>query len=476
MSVLANLQPKRVFEIFEQIAAIPHGSGNTSALGDWCVQQIQSMGVCVKKDKVGNVIACKAGSEGREQEPPVILQAHLDMVCEKLPEMEFDFLKDSLVLATDGKTVWAEGTTLGADNGIGLAMILAILEDTTLSHPPVEAVLTIDEETGLEGAAELDFADLKGRRMINLDSEDEGVFTAGCAGGVRVDIAFDLNLVDNEKPSYTITLGGLPGGHSGIDINKGRHNANYALAKLVKELSDLGDVQMVSMNGGALENVICRQSACVLVTDISKEMLVEKASAFESRLKDQNNGEVFVTVEDAPAPDYVWDNQTTNAVLELLTTAPNGVQAMCKDLPDLVETSLNLGVIRTEGNTLTVSYSLRSSVQVEKENLLHRLTALAQQFGATARSSGDYPGWEYRADSALRTCMVETYEKLYGKSPVVEVIHAGLECGLFCEKCGDLDAISMGPDMKNVHSTDEWVDVASVGRVYEYLTRVLEQL
>jgi dipeptidase D len=476
MSVTANLQPKRVFEIFEQIAAIPHGSGNTAALGDWCVAFAKQASLWVEKDKVGNVIAKKEGSVGREKENPVILQAHLDMVCEKVPEKEFDFLKDGLQLVTDGKTLWADGTTLGADNGIGLAMILAILEDKTLSHPPVEAVLTIDEETGLEGAAELDFSTLNGRRMINLDSEDEGIFTAGCAGGVRVDVSFALQQKETEKSAFAITLGGLPGGHSGIDINKGRHNANFLLAQLVSGLFEANLVEVADFYGGALENVICRQATCVVATDLTQEELAEKCAVVQKKYADEQNPELFVEVKEVATPETVWDQDTAKAVLSLLTTAPNGVQAMCKDLPDLVETSLNLGVIRTENKVLTASYSLRSSVLSEKMELMNHLMALAVQFGATAKSSGVYPGWEYRADSALRNCMVQTYEQMYGKTPVVEVIHAGLECGLFCEKCEELDAISMGPDMKNVHTPDEWVDVASVARVYEYLTKVLEQL
>ena len=475
MSVLNGLQPKRVFEIFEAIAAIPHGSGNTDAISSWCCSFIRNLGIKACRDNVGNVLAYKNGSAGREEEAPIILQAHLDMVCEKTADKVFDFTKDGIQVKTDGQTVWADGTTLGADNGIGLAMILAVLEDTTLSHPPVEAVLTIDEETGLEGAINVDFATLQGRRMINLDSEDEGVFTAGCAGGVRMEALFPLTFVPNHRPAYRVHLKDLWGGHSGIEINQGRCNANRALADFILTLQQQNTVDLCSFSGGSVENAIPSEAACVIATDLTENHLLKLAQNLVKTLQEQGESAASVVVEAVSEP-LVMHSDCTKAILTYMTESPNGVQAMCKDLPDLVETSLNLGVVRQNEQTLSVLSSLRSSVETEKQALLARLQELAAQKGADTTVSGDYPGWEYRADSALQDTMKQVYAKLTGNEPVVNVIHAGLECGLFCQKCPELDAISMGPNMKNVHTPEERVEVASVERVYAFLIALLEQL
>ena len=475
MPVLVDLQPKRVFEIFEQLAAIPHGSGNTDAIGDFCIAFAQTAGLAVLRDAVGNVIIKKTGSVGREGEPPVILQAHLDMVCEKSADKEFDFLTQGIPLVTDGQKVWADGTTLGADNGIGLAMILAILEDTTLSHPPVEAVLTVDEETGLEGAAALDFSLLSGRRMLNLDSEDEGIFTAGCAGGIRLEAVFDLQQVENTMPAFCLHIKGLMGGHSGIDINKGRANANRELANLLAALSQQGTVGVSHFSGGTVDNAIAAEAICTVATDLPQTTIETHLAQWQQTLIAKGESSAQVLWEPATAAT-VWEKEQAEKILDFLTTSPNGVQAMCKDLPDLVETSLNMGVVRCNQEQVSAVFALRSSVQKQKEDLLARLQAQAQQQGASTVVSGAYPGWEYRADSALQDKMKQVYREMYQKDPIVDVIHAGLECGLFCEKCAELDAISLGPDMKNVHTPDEWVSVASVQRVYEYLVQLLANL
>ncbi len=475
MSVLAELKPRRVFAIFEQLSAIPHGSGNTDAISKWCYDFACDLGLQVIRDAVGNVIIKKEGSDGRENEPAVILQAHLDMVCEKTAEKEFDFLTQGISLVTDGVKVWADGTTLGADNGIGMAMILALMEDVTLSHPPLEGVLTIDEETGLEGAAAIDFANLNGRRMLNLDSEDEGVFTAGCAGGIRLESTFAITQVPNTLLAYSVQIKGLTGGHSGIEINKGRANANRELALLLQALSEKGTVRLAQFNGGTVDNAIAAEAACVVACDLAHETICDMANTLQQSLIQKGESAARVSVESAETPT-VWEQAQTKAVLGYLTQSPNGVQAMCKDLPTLVETSLNLGVVRSSDQTVSATFSLRSAVEAEKTALLTRLKELAERFGATTVPSGNYPGWEYRADSALQETMKRVYAELYGKSPVVDVIHAGLECGLFCEKCPELDAVSIGPDMRNVHSPEEWVSVASVARVYEYLVALLANI
>ncbi|MBR4868522.1 MAG: aminoacyl-histidine dipeptidase [Clostridia bacterium] len=475
MSVLEGLQPRQVFAVFEQIAAIPHGSGNTDAISKWCYDFAVEAGLNAVQDSVGNVIIKKAGSAGREAEPPVILQAHLDMVCEKVADLDFDFLTQGIPLATDGQTVWANGTTLGADNGIGLALILAIMQDKTLNHPPLEGVLTIDEETGLEGAAAVDFSLLKGRRMLNLDSEDEGIFTAGCAGGIRMEAKFPFTQTPNNLPALSVQIKGLMGGHSGIDINKGRINANKALAAFLQSLGEQGNVKLAQLSGGTVDNAIAAEANCVFATDLDFALVASLGLALQQELIQKGEPSATVVISQTTAPT-VWAESETAAILGFLNSAPNGVQAMCKDLPDLVETSLNLGAVRQGENTLSAVFALRSAVQSQKEALLDRLQTLAQEFGAATEISGAYPGWEYRADSALQDTMKRVYTNLYGKDPVVDVIHAGLECGLFCEKCPELDAASIGPNMKNVHTPDEWVSVASVGRVYEYLIELLANL
>ncbi len=475
MSVLADLQNIRVFAIFEQIAAIPHGSGNTAALSRWCYNFGCDRGLKALQDDVGNVIIYKNGSSGREQEPPVILQAHLDMVCEKAAGKEFDFATQEIPVMTDGERIWADGTSLGADNGIGLAVILALLEDTALSHPPIEAVLTVDEETGLEGAANVDFSLLKGRRMINLDSEKEGIFTAGCAGGVRMEAVFPLSLVSNRAPAYEIQVKGLRGGHSGIEINKGRCNANRELAQWLTALQKQGEISLCAFSGGTVDNAIAAEAACVIATNFAYDQLQAKAKELTHALQTAGETEAVVTVEPT-ACETAFSSELTDRLLSFITSAPNGVQAMCKDLPELVETSLNIGVVRQSKTALSAVFALRSSVEGEKQALLTRLQTLAAQMGAATEVTGDYPGWEYRADSALQETMKQVYEQIYHTAPVVDVIHAGLECGLFCQKCPQLDAISIGPNMQNVHTPEEWVEVASVMRVYAFLTDLLEQL
>ena len=476
MKKLSNLMPKRVFEIFEELASIPHGSGNTKKLAEFCVTFAKNLGLSCVMDTVGNVVIYKAGSCGREQEEPVVLQAHLDMVCAKEAEFSFDFEKDGILVETDGETVWANGTTLGADNGIGVAMILAILEDNALSHPPIEGVLTMDEETGLIGASHLDGSLLKGKRMLNLDSEDEGVFTAGCAGGSRVQIDFPLTFTSNEKQGFCVSLQGLLGGHSGIEIHKNRLNANVVLSNILYGLLNSGDLQVASLKGGSLDNAIAKEASCVIVTSFEKEQLETLLSSQKDKLKTTEDYDFTFTVEEVEAPKQVWSDDTTKGILSFFSVAPYGVQAMCEDLPDVVETSLNLGITATNETNFTAVYSLRSSVEANLTALGLKMATLAKEYGGLAREGSRYPAWEFRSHSPLRNKMEQVFEACYCKKPVTEVIHAGLECGVFGQKIKDLDAVSLGPNMVDVHTPKERVWVDSVERVFHYLCELLKAL
>ncbi len=476
MKKLSNLMPQRVFAIFEDICSIPHGSGNTNQLARWCVAFAENLGLKSIMDDAGNVVIYKKGSQGREEESPVVLQAHLDMVCAKDPDCTIDFTKDGISVETDGETVWANGTTLGADNGIGVAMILAILEDNTLSHPPIEGILTMDEETGLIGAAGFDGSLLQGNRMINLDSEDEGIFTAGCAGGSRLQVVFPVKRETNGKPAIMISLQGLTGGHSGIEIHKNRLNANVVLAKIMSRLQKNAPLQIASFEGGALDNAIAKEANCVFVSTYDVEALEALLAAQKEILKTEEDSDFTFTVTSCEAPETVWDEDTTNRVLQFLSVAPNGVQSMCEDLPDVVETSLNLGILKTCDDSFMSVFSLRSSVEANRTALALKVSTLAKEYGGVPTEGSKYPAWEYRAKSSLRDTMEQVFADCYGKKPVTEVIHAGLECGVFSQKIKDLDAVSIGPDMIDVHTPLERVWVDSVDRTYHYLCKVITAL
>lgn len=472
---LAVLQPQRLFSIFKQICEIPHGSGHTQALSAWCEAFIKGHGLVCRRDTAGNVIAYKPGSPGRENQPPMILQAHLDMVCVKTEASTFDFERDSLQIETDGGYIRAKDTTLGADDGIGVAMILAVLADETLSHPPLEAVLTADEETGMEGACALDFSCFQGRRLINLDSEEEGIFTAGCAGGVRLQATLPMEQIPNEWPGYRLQLFGLTGGHSGTEIHKDRQNANHVLAHIMNKLYEQDALRLTSFDGGEKDNAIPRSAECRFVCLIPEGSLLSQLSVWEQQLKTKEDpGVQFrLTAEKLP---LAWSQEVTGRFLNFMSAVPDGVQAMCADMPDQVETSLNLGVITTEQKGITALFSLRSALESEKRSLLLKLQTLTTGYGGYSYVSGNYPAWEFQPQSSLRACMTRVYRAYYQKEPVVQVIHAGLECGLFCQKCPALEVVSVGPDINGAHTPKEQLSIASASRTYEYLCRCLAAL
>ena len=471
MNTLLNCEPKRVLYYFEQLCAIPHGSGNCGAISAYCVKVATELGLPVTRDKWDNVIIKKAASPGYENHEAVILQGHLDMVCEKDADCPIDFEKDGLDLFTEDGWLGAKGTTLGGDDGIAVAMTLAILEDNSLPHPPLEAVFTTDEETGMYGAEGLDTSDLKGKILLNADSECEGVLTVSCAGGARVQMRIPLQKQENSAPCKKLIFSGLKGGHSGVEIDKGRINADILLGHFLKKLPQ--EAYVVSLFGGTKDNAIPARAECVLATREDLSPLIEE---FISANRPESDSGLTVEAVDALPANQCYDRASTQRIADFLTTVPNGIQAMSTKIEGLVETSLNLGQLKTEESVLSVTFSVRSSVNRDKLALIDRLQACCTSFGGTFESHGHYPAWEYKEDSRLRETMVKVYRDLHGKDPVVEAIHAGLECGFFCEKIPGLDAVSFGPDMRDIHTPRERLSLASVERTYRYLCTILKEL
>lgn len=478
MKVLENLEPQSVFTFFEELCAIPHGSGNTKAVSDWCVAFAKARGLACVQDGANNVIIMKEATPGYEHAEPVILQGHLDMVCEKEPGNPKDMETEGLDLAVDGDSIHAKGTTLGGDDGIAVAMALAVLDSKGLPHPRIEAVFTVDEEIGMLGAAVLDVSPLKGRKLLNLDSEDEGVFTVSCAGG-----NLTLCTLPVSRAAYPggivlkVTVGGLQGGHSGIEIHKGRGNSNLLMGRVLCALSGKTELRLVSVAGGTKDNAIPRETTALLAVtdaDAARKVAEKMDAALRHELKVTDPG-VFVRCEAAQSAETPMDADSTKRAVCLLTCVPNGVQVMSADIPGLVQTSLNLGILKTDDKHLAAAFCVRSSVGSQKVMLVDRLECLTGQLGGEIRISGDYPGWEYRQDSALRELCVDVFREQYGHEPRVEAIHAGVECGLLSGKLPDLDCLSLGPDLTEVHTYREKMSISSVQRVWKFVTEVLRR-
>ena len=475
---LHGLEPASVFGYFEKICSIPHGSRNTKLISDYLVSFAKEQGISYKQDELNNVILFGEGTCGLEDRPPVILQGHMDMVCEKDAECPIDMDTQGLDVTHDGKHVFARGTTLGGDNGIAVAMALALLADKTIPHPPLEVVITVDEEIGMEGAAGIDLSMLNGRTLLNLDSEDEGVFTVSCAGGARSTIHLPVTRRAVYGPCVRLTVEGLQGGHSGVEIHKNRANANKVMGLFLDRVQKLFPVCISKLTGGAKDNAIPRSCEVTLVAlGMYIERINEVAAQLQQEIRETyDEPEAVIRGDDVEAfGANALTTEDSAKVIALLNAAPNGVQAWCADMPELVQTSLNLGVA-TLDEELKLTFAVRSSVNQEKHDLLQQLTKLAQFHGGSTAEMGDYPAWEYQKDSRLRDTMVRVFERMYGKKPVVVSIHAGLECGLLSEKLPGLDCVSIGPDMLDIHTSREKLDIASTRRTWEFLLEVLKQL
>ena len=468
--MLENIKPYSVFKYFEELCQIPHGSGNCEAIANYCVEFAKKHNLEYVKDEFNNVIIKKNATKGYENRKGVILQGHLDMVCEKTPDSNFNFLKDSLELYIDGDFIRAKNTTLGGDDGIAVAFVLSILEDNSLEHPAIEALFTTDEETGMYGAIGLDGALLKSNTLINIDMEEEGVLTVGCAGGARADITIPINYEMPDGEFYKISVSGLKGGHSGVEIDKGRLNANIVLGKILNELKD---ISLCEIFGGLKDNAIPRNSYAIVNT---KEDLTKIENNFAKKYAVKEDNELSVNIEKISFNKECFDKCTTQKVINFLNETPNGIIALSKNIDGLVETSLNLGVLKTNQENVSFSFAVRSSKESEKLALLKKLEEVAQLCGATVNTHSFYPAWEYRENSPLRDTMKKVYSDMYAKEPAVTVIHAGLECGILGEKIKNLDAVSFGPNVYDVHTTEEHLSISSTERSYQYLCNILKNL
>ena len=475
---LAGLNPASVFGFFEEICAIPHGSRNTKAISDYLVDFAKTRGLRYFQDDVNNVVIFQDGTCGYENHEPVILQGHMDMVCEKDASCPLDMAVDGLDVNHDGAFVFAKGTTLGADNGIAVAYALALLDDPTIPHPPLEVVITVDEEIGMLGAAVIDLSQLKGRLLLNLDSEDEGVFTVSCAGGATATISLEASRRAVYGPCIRLAVDGLQGGHSGAEIHKNRANANKVMGEFMSRIQKLMPLCLTSFAGGSKDNAIPRScQANVVAMGLNLERINGIAEALQAEVREQyNEPEATVQAFDLDAlGGNALPTELTAKVIALLCSVPNGVQAMSEEMPGLVQTSLNMGIAKL-ADTMSMTFSVRSSVNQEKEDLLQKLKELAAFYDASYSQMGEYPAWEYKADSKLRSVMVDTYKRLYNKEPKVMAIHAGLECGLLGEKLPGLDCVSIGPQMHDIHTSREKLDIASTRRTWEFLLEILKAL
>ena len=481
MAVLENCEPKRVFHYFEEICKIPHGSGNTKQISDYLVQFAKDHDLKYIQDEMNNVVIYKPGTAGYENAPTVIVQGHMDMVCEKRPDVDHDFTKDGLNLSVEGDYVSANGTTLGGDDGIAVAYGLALLESDTIAHPPLEVFITVDEEIGLLGAVGFDCSVLKGRRFINLDSEAEGSLWISCAGGLSGISHIPVTRLEAKGEKLTVKISGLMGGHSGAEIDKNRANANSLLGKFLHGLDAEAGYELISVQGGQKDNAITRESIAELLTvkenvEAVKEYAASMQTAWREEYTGTDEGITVTVTEEGEQDAKVLHPTSKEKVVFFLVNVPYGVQKMSGTIKGLVETSTNIGILKTSENEVLGSSSIRSSVETARDALSDKIEYLTEFLGGEYERQGVYPAWEYRKDSPLRDKMVEVYEEMYGQKPNVVAIHAGLECGLFYKKMEGLDCVSLGPDMKDIHTSEEVLSISSTERVWKYLVKVLGAL
>lgn len=480
MMLSEKLYPQRVFDYFEQIAAIPHGSRNTKAISDYLVDFAKEHNLVWYQDENNNVVIVKEASAGYEAAEPIIIQGHMDMVCEKEKGVDIDFEKDGLKLYIDGDFLKAEGTTLGGDDGIAVAYALALLDSQEIAHPKLEVVITVDEEIGMLGADAIDLSMLTGHTMLNIDSEVEGSFLTGCAGGMAVNVTLPIKRVMQSGEKVALTITGLEGGHSGSEIDKEHGNANILMGRLLHALFEETPFGIISLAGGLKDNAITRECVTeLLVPQENVNLVKEIADKLDIELKKEfmtADPSVCIEFEDlGKKEESILDFGSVSRVIFYLRSVPNGVQHMSQVMHGLVETSLNLGIMELKEDALHTVTSIRSSVGTRKADLLDRVTAIVELLGGEAEVEGDYPAWEYKQDSSLRPQIAKVYKQLYGKEPVFETIHAGLECGLLSEKIKDLDCVSFGPDNFDIHTPKERLSISSTGRVWDFIVEFLRQ-
>ena len=482
MSVIENLKPKLLWKHFDEIRKIPRCSKHEEKIRSYIENFAKQQNLDYKTDEVGNIVITKPATSGMEKKPIVILQGHVDMVCEKNSDIDFDFATDSIQLKRDGDILTADGTTLGADNGIGVATTLAILEDTTISHGPLEGLFTIDEETGLTGAFAIKSDMLKGKIFLNLDSEDWGVLTVGCAGGgdSKIQLPYTTKKLSGNMQSLIVKISGLRGGHSGVDAHEQRGNAIKLLARMLWKASQHYDFHLTDIKGGDKHNAIPREAYAKLSIDAADK------DSFISVLKQEHKdilGEIqpidpnfAMNVEDINTLEKAFDTSSQHALLNLLQGLPHGVDKMSYDIPDLVETSTNLATVALQNDTVVIGLSSRSSIKSALQDLRNRIRAIALLSGAKVSEEEAYPGWKPDLDSKILKLSEKIYKDMYKKDPVIEAIHAGLECGIIGEKFPGMDMVSIGPTIKYPHSPEEQVHISTVDKFYTFVLKILEEV
>ncbi|HYE82951.1 MAG TPA: aminoacyl-histidine dipeptidase [Clostridia bacterium] len=483
MDRLRNSKYNEVFRYFEEISAIPRGSGNEKQISDYLVGFAGEHELEVIQDEALNIIIKKPASEGYENAPVVILQGHMDMVCEKNKGTVHDFDKDPIKLRVVDDMIYAYGTTLGADDGIAMAYALALLASKDLPHPGLEVLITSDEENTMSGAPALDAGKLKGKLLINLDSEEEGRFLVSSAGGLKAKMIIPVKweMAPQKLTAFRLGIGGLKGGHSGVEIDKGRGNANKLMGRLLKNIGKECELHIAEINGGLKSNAIPREAEVLLLTDSGNRVKLEAAIkeqelVFRNELRTADP-DIHINFENAADKvEKVFSKETADRVIASLVLLPNSIQTMSMEIAGLVESSTNLGVVNTTENEIWIINEIRSSVRSLKRNIFNQVETLAGVIGSSVTVESDYPEWEYNPDSKLRPLFTKVYKEKYNTEPEIVAIHAGLECGVFMNKIEGLDAISLGPDMHDVHTPNEHLCISSTERVYELLLAALKDM
>lgn len=481
---ILNLNPKSVWKFFYDLTQIPRPTGQMDEVTRYVIDFGKNLGLEVEQDKVGNVLVKKPASKGYESAKTVILQSHLDMVPQKNADVDHDFTKDPIKTYIDGDMVKAHSTTLGADNGIGCAMMMAVLEDNSLSHPAIEALFTIDEEVGMDGANGLEHGFLEGEKLLNLDTEMDGELCIGCAGGRDVNVTFSFEPeteIDEGDVAFKVSLRGLKGGHSGIQIHLGHANANKLMNRFLKDVVANYEARLSSIHGGSLRNAIPRESFVVLtIPEELSEDLIDLVAEYEELFREDYAGiesGVSFKAERTDMPKYVFPVEIQDDLINAVEASPNGVISYLADFPGVVESSLNLALVQSADDTIDIKLLVRSSSESRKDWVCSSLESLFKLAGAKVEFSGDYPGWQPNANSELLSTMERLYLEKYNERPTVVVIHAGLECGIIQSNVEQkLDIVSFGPTILGAHSPDEMVDIKSVDKSYDYLVNVLENL
>ncbi|HEX3075284.1 MAG TPA: aminoacyl-histidine dipeptidase [Lachnospiraceae bacterium] len=482
-SKLVGIDYKNIFKYFEEISDIPRGSGNMQAISDYLVGFAKQHGLEYIQDDVLNVIMFKEATSGYENAPAVMIQGHMDMVCEKETWIEHDFLTQGIDLIVDGDYLKANGTTLGADDGIAVAYALAILSDNTIQHPRLEVVITTNEETGMDGAIGLDTTPFKAKYMLNIDSEEEGVILCGCAGGLSgtSSLKLEYEKVADTTTFVNIDVTGLQGGHSGAEIDKNRSNANILIGRLLLQLSKDYSFSLVDIHGGNKHNAIPRDSfATIAVERKDLQVIIDRLNEIALILKSELSMSEPDALIKASHNEYpyskVMTTEITRKIIFMLEVAPIGVQVMSSNIEGLVESSVNMGILKIENDTIEFHFSVRSSLNSYKHFVSEKLELLAQSIGAEYLMDGEYPAWEYRKDSKFRQLLIDIYKEEHGNEPTVVSIHAGLECGIISEKLNEIDIVSIGPDMADIHTPKERLKISSTKSLYDYILKVLESI